>query len=243
MFKGGGLAKIAYPATVIGLIFSDVPGDIFVNVASGPTYKDETTIADAQKSITENNLGEFSLIETPKEDKYFKKVHNFVLVSNETAVEAMAKKAQALNFSVNILSTDLYDEVDVALGKIFSVDCFSKREDYVVLAAGEPRVTVPKNAGKGGRNLHMGLDAIRLKLVQDGSVFISYASDGADNSDAAGAVVDKNTIEKVEKLGLDVNDYSTRFDSYNFFEKTGDIIFTGPTDANVSDLMILLTKK
>jgi glycerate-2-kinase len=243
LFKGGGLAKIAYPATVVGLIFSDVPGDIFVNVASGPTYKDETTITDAQKSITENNLGEFDLIETPKEEKYFEKVHNFVLVSNETALEAMAKKAQELNFSVNILSTDLYDEVDVVLGKIFSVDCFSKREDYVVLAAGEPRINVPKNGGKGGRNLHMGLDAIRLKFVQDDSVFISYASDGADNSDAAGAVVDQSTIEKVEKLGLDVNDYSTRFDSYNFFEKTGDIIFTGPTDANVSDLMILLKKK
>ena len=64
-----------------------------------------------------------------------------------------------------------------------------------------------------------------------------------DNSDVAGAVVDKNTIEKAEKLNLDVNDYSTRFDSYNFFQKTGDLIITGPTGANVSDLMILLKKK
>ena len=64
-----------------------------------------------------------------------------------------------------------------------------------------------------------------------------------DNSDAAGAIVDKSTMEKVAKLGLDVNDYATRFDSYNFFQKTGDIIMTGPTGANVSDLMILLTKK
>ena len=74
LFKGGGLAKIAYPATVVGLIFSDVPGDVYVNVASGPTYKDETTIAGAQKSITENNLGEFVLNETPKDDKYFENV-------------------------------------------------------------------------------------------------------------------------------------------------------------------------
>ena len=96
LLKGGGLAKIAYPATVIGLIFSDVPGNNFENVASGPTYKDKTTIADAQKIITENNLGKFDLIETPKEDKYFEKVYNFVLVSNKTAVEAMAKKAKNL---------------------------------------------------------------------------------------------------------------------------------------------------
>jgi glycerate-2-kinase len=237
LLKGGGLAKIAYPATVVGLIFSDVPGDAFLNVASGPTYKDETTIADAQKLITENNLGEFVLNETPKDDKYFENVHNFILVSNKIAVEAMAKKAGELNLEVNIVSTELYDEVDKALGKIFSSD------SSVVLAAGEPSVTVPKNAGKGGRNLHMGLEAIKMKLVGDDSVFISFASDGMDNSDVAGAIVDKNTIEKVAKLGLDVNDYSARFDSYNFFQKTGDIIMTGPTGANVSDLMILLRKK
>ena len=126
-----------------------------------------------------------------------------------------------------------------------SVSCRAgaRHLELVTLAAGEPSMTVPKNAGKGGRNLHMGLEAIKMKLVGDDSVFISFASDGMDNSDVAGAVVDKNTIEKAGKLSLDVNDYSTRFDSYNFFQKTGDLIITGPTGANVSDLMILLTKK
>ena len=260
LLKGGGLAKIAYPATIIGLIFSDVPGDVFVNVASGPTYKDETTMADAQRSITENNLGEFNLIETPKEDKYFEKVFNFVLVSNKTAVEAMQKKAQELNFEVNIVSTELYDETDKALEKIF-LSKNETREEFsrvfgnkpettqklfsglVSLAAGEPRVTVPKDHGKGGRNLHMGLEAVKMNLIKDDEIFISFASDGMDNSDAAGAIVDKNTIEKVEKLGLDINDYANRFDSYNFFLKTGDMIMTGPTGANVSDLMLLLKNK
>ena len=64
-----------------------------------------------------------------------------------------------------------------------------------------------------------------------------------DNSDAAGAVVDKNTIEKIEKLGINVKDSLEHFDSYPVFEKSGDIIFTGPTGANVSDLIMLLTKK
>ena len=89
----------------------------------------------------------------------------------------------------------------------------------------------------------MGIEAVKNKLVGNDSVFISFASDGMDNSDVAGAVVDKNTTEKAEKLGLNVNDYSARFDSYNFFQKTGDLIMTGSTGANVSDLMILLTKK
>jgi len=239
LLKGGGLAQIAYPATVIGLIFSDVPGDNFAEVASGPTYKDKTTMADAQKIITENNLGEFNLIETPKEDKYFEKVYNFVLISNKTAVEAMVKKAQEFNLGVNTVSTDLYDEINEAIKKIFS----AQENNTVVLAAGEPSIKVKNKNGKGGRNLHMGLQAIKMKMIGQNSVFISLASDGLDNSDAAGAVIDKSTIEKIEKLGLDVDDYLDRFDSYPFFQKTGDMIITGPTGANVSDLMILLTKK
>ncbi|MFA6585601.1 MAG: DUF4147 domain-containing protein [Candidatus Paceibacterota bacterium] len=243
LFKGGGLAKIAYPATIVGLIFSDIPGNDFKNVASGATYKDDTTIEDAQKIIIENNLGEFNLIETPKEDKYFENVFNFILVSDKTAVDAMAQKSREFNLGVNILSTELYDEVDEALGKIFK----DKSDSSVVLAAGEPRIVVKKEAGKGGRSLHMALSVVAKKLINKedfmNSVFISFASDGMDNSDAAGAIVDKNTIEKIEKLNLNVDDALERFDSYPVFEKSGDMIMTGPTGANVSDLMLLLTKK
>jgi len=239
LLKGGGLAKLAYPATVIGLIFSDIPGDIFENVASGPTYQDKTTRADAKKIIVENNLGEFYLIETPKENKYFEKVHNFVLVSNKIAIEAMKKKAQEFNLEVAVVSTDLSGEIDEVLRKIFS----AKKENSVILAAGEPRIVVKKETGEGGRNLHLGLSAIKRKIIDKNSVFISFASDGMDNTAGAGAIVDKKTIEKIAKLGLNVDDYLERFDSYPVFQKSGDLIITGPTGANVSDLMILLTKK
>jgi glycerate-2-kinase len=241
LLKGGGLAKLAYPATVIGFVFSDVPGDHFEYVASGPTYKDKTTIGDARQIIKNNNLGKFDLIETPKEDKYFENVCNFIIVSNKTAVKAMEKKAKEFGLGANIISTELYDETNQTLDKIFT----AKKNDSVILAAGEPRIVVKKGEGKGGRNLHMGLEVLKNKMIEadDDSVFISFASDGMDNSDAAGAIVDKKTIEKVEKLNLNVSDYLQRFDSYNFFQKSGDMIMTGPTDANVSDLMILLTKK
>lgn len=243
LLKGGGLAKIAFPATVVSLIFSDVPGDIFKDVASGPTYKDETTVSDANKIIVDNNLGEFDLIETPKENKFFEKVHNIVLVSNKTAVEAMAEKAKELNFDVNIISTNLYDDEEKATRKIFS----AKKDNTVVLAAGEPKIVIMKKGGKGGRNLHLGLEAIKDEMLNkedaEDSVFISFASDGMDNTDAAGAIVDKNTLEDIKKNNLDIDDYIERFDSYTFFQKTGDMIMTGPTGANVSDIMILLTKK
>lgn len=236
--KGGNLAKLVYPATVIGLIFSDVPGDHYDDVASGPTYKDETTVADAEKIIEKHNLGHFDLEETPKEDKYFEKVHNFVLVSNKIAVEAMAKKGEELGLKTKIVSTELYDEVNLAVEKIFS----TQESDTLVLAAGEPGIEVKNKNGKGGRNLHMGLTVIKNKIIDQNSVFVSFASDGMDNSDVAGAVVDKNTEEKAKKMNLNFDDYFNSFDSYSFFQKTGDMIITGPTGANVSDLMILLTK-
>ena len=239
LLKGGGLVKLAYPATVIGLIFSDVPGDKFEDVASGATYKDVTTIADAQKIIDEYDLGKYELIETPKEDKYFEKVHNFVLVSNKTAVIAMDQKARELGFKTNVLSTEMYDEVETTLHKIFN----EESNNTVVLVAGEPKLVVKKKGGSGGRELYMGLEEIKLKMVDNDSVFIALASDGMDNSDAAGAIVDEKTFGDIEKLKIDVDDYLERFDAYPVFQKSGDMIMTGPTGANVSDLMILLTKK
>src|SRR3989338_5951744 len=212
IFKGGGLAKIAYPATLLGLIFSDVPGDNFGNVASGPTYQDATTIEDARRIIRENNLGEFNLIETPKEERYFEKTHNFVLVSNKNAVAAL------------------------------EIIFLAEENDAVALAAGEPSVKVGKRTGRGGRNLHLGLMALAREKVGPGSVFITLASDGLDNSDAAGALIDDQVKELAKKLQLDAQQYLDRFDSYTFLKATGGMIITGPTGANVSDLMILLTK-
>ena len=238
LLKGGGLAKVAYPATVIGLIFSDVPGDRFQDVASGPTYKDDTTVHTAEMIIHEHDLGNFDLIETPKENKYFEKVHNFTLVSNKTAVLAMAEKSKELGFEVNIISTELYEEVDEALKKIFS----AKKENTVVLAAGEPKLEVKTKGGSGGRNLYMGLRAIKMNLINDNSVLIPLASDGMDNSDSAGVVVDKNTLENVAKINIDLDDYINRYDAYPVFEKSGDMIMTGATGANVSDLMLLVTR-
>ena len=89
----------------------------------------------------------------------------------------------------------------------------------------------------------MGLEAIDMGLVDEDSVLIPLASDGMDNSDAAGVIVDKNTLEKIKKSGMSVEEHLENFDAYPVFQNSGDMILTGPTGANVSDLMILLTKK
>ena len=167
------------------------------------------------------------------------KVFNFVLVSNKTAVLAMKEKSEKLGFEVNIISNELYDTVDVSIEKIFG----AQKDNTVVLAAGEPKLEVSKKGGRGGRNLFMGLKAIASGKVSENSVFISFASDGMDNSDAAGAIVDSETILKIKKLNINIVDDLNNFDAYSAFEKTKDLILTGPTGANVSDLMMLFNKK
>ena len=100
-FKGGWLAKKAYPATILNLILSDVVGDPLDFIASGPTVPDSTTFSDAIKVLKKYRLwskapasirkvvsdGEKGLItETPKaNDEAFKRVYNVVVGNNRLA--------------------------------------------------------------------------------------------------------------------------------------------------------------
>lgn len=235
--KGGGLAKALYPATVVGLIFSDVPGNHYDQVASGPTYKDVSTIADAEKIIRDRGLGEFKLIETPKEDKYFEKVHNIVLVSNETALEAMASKARELGLAPHIISSEMYDAPKEAVEDLVK-ESTSRGKSSVILAAGEPILEVKKHGGSGGRCSYMALEAIDKLPAESAAIFL--ASDGIDNSLSAGAIVDTDSLHRSTDRGLNAPEAKENFDSGTFFQNLGDLIMTGPTGANVSDLMCVV---
>jgi glycerate-2-kinase len=236
--KGGGLAKMLYPARVVGLVFSDVPGDNFEAVASGPTYRDATTRADAEQILQNHQISGYQLNETPKDWACFERVTNIPLVSNQTALTAMAARGRALGLESMILGDRFYDPVDEVAAKII-LEGRKFRAGGLVVAGGEPRLKVAAHAGRGGRNQHLTLHA--LKSMQDNQVFISLGSDGHDNGDVAGAIADGETAAKASRLGLDPAAYLERFDAGTFFEKTGDAIITGPTESNVSDLMLLLT--
>ncbi|MEK7187010.1 MAG: DUF4147 domain-containing protein [Patescibacteria group bacterium] len=230
--KGGGLAKALYPARVVGLIFCDVPGGGMEEVASGPTFKDSTTTQDAETLLDKYNFKGFKLNETPKEDKYFERVTNLSLISNLDALQAMSQKAKEFGFEPKILSSQIYDLPEVA------VDNFKKllTKGSAVIGGGEIKLIVKSRDGSGGRCVQLALAS--LKKLGEGETFTAIASDGLDNSDVAGAIVDKNTLEAVSRLNLDTEDYLQRVDSYNFFKQTGDLVFTGQTGANVSDLML-----
>ena len=236
--KGGGLAKIAYPATVVSLIASDVIGNDLSMVASGPTAFDKTTKKDAEKVLKKYNLSpkRFSLKEAPNERKYFKKVKNILFVCNQDAVLAMNKKAKKLGFKPKIYSLAVKGEARRAL--LPMIEKVKARE--ALLAAGETTVNLDNRPiGKGGRNMEAVLGAL-TQLKTKNLVLLSFASDGRDNTEAAGAIGDFFTLEKAKKLKLEPEEFLNQNNSFNFFKKTGDLIFTKSKSFNVSDLMIIL---
>lgn len=250
-FKGGGLAKMAYPATIVSLIVSDVCGNELSSVASGPTVYDKTTKKDAESILKKYNLqlliNNLKLLETPKDDKYFKAAANILFVCNQDAIDGMMKKAEELGFVVKIHSLALEGEAK----NIFLPIIKKIKPREAIIAAGETTVTLNKyqvsgikyqDLGKGGRNQEAVLGAISnlQSTISNDLVVISFASDAHDNTEAAGAIDDYLVLKKIEKLKLNPQDFLNRHDSFNFFKKTGNLIYAKQKCFNVADLMLVL---
>ena len=261
-FKGGWLAKKAYPATILNLILSDVVGDPLDFIASGPTVPDSTTFSDAVMVLKKYGLwnkapgtirkvlsdGEKGTIpETPKAtDEAFKKVHNVVVGNNRSASFAARDQLKSSGLNTLLLTTTLEGEarhIGVMLASIsreIAVSGNPTQKPAGVIAGGETTVTVT-GKGKGGRNQELAL-AAALKLKEtNGVVVASLSTDGVDGpTDAAGAIVDGKTLVRAEKTGIHPEKYLAENDSYNFFSKVGDLIFTGPTGTNVNDISLII---
>jgi len=236
--KGGGFAKHLYPARVASLMFSDVPGNDIAVIASGPTVKDATTIDDVKSILAKFSIGEdvvkfADFQDTVTDEKYFANVSNFVMVSNMTALKAMQEKASALGETARIYSDKFQADAKVAGEALLR----ETNDGEILLVGGETTVKVT-GKGKGGRNQTLVLAA--LPYVKDTNTLIaSFASDGSDFYYFAGALGDQKTIDDALKLGLDAKAFLDDDNSYEFFEKTKDGIFTDKLESNVSDLMIV----
>jgi glycerate 2-kinase len=237
--QGGQFARLAFPATVIGLIFSDVPGDDMAMVASGPTMLDLTTVKDAQRIIDRYDLmnacqlPECDLKETPKDPIYFQNVTNVLLVGNGVALDAMEREGKKRGYRVRVYSKELVGEAR-EVGRLLAG---LPKPGEIVIAGGETTVTV-RGKGKGGRNQELALGA--LPFVGDDVLVASVASDGIDNSPAAGAIADASVKANAKKHRLNPEAFLSRNDSFSFFAKAGGHIQTGMTGANVSDLMLAM---
>lgn len=261
--KGGRLAEIAYPAKIISLILSDVIGDRLDVIASGPTAPDKTTYNDALRvlekyhllnRIPENILeilhkGSQCIIpETPKEgNTIFEEIENIIIGSNRKALDAAKSKAESLSFHTEVISSEISGEArDVGrwLAKVAletrNTLRINRNKKICLISGGETTVTVKGN-GFGGRNMELALSfAMGIEGV-DGIVLLSAGTDGTDGlTDAAGAIVDGETIKKARAMGLNPDEYLSNNDSYNFFNHIEGLFVTGPTGTNVMDIQIVL---
>ncbi|MDP2720596.1 MAG: DUF4147 domain-containing protein [bacterium] len=239
--KGGHFASLAYPAKVVSLIFSDVPGDDLSAIGSGPTVLDPTTVKDAAAILAKYdvlkacNLPNCELQETPKDPMLFQRVVNVVVVNDKVAVDAMEEMGRRLKYNVEIFSSEITGEAQEVAKELV----MNAKTGTVLLAAGESTVRVIGN-GKGGRNQHLVLSA--LKYLKDGQVIVSVNSDGYDFTTHAGAIGDRETIAKAKRKRLQIEKYLKNCDSFHFFEKVGDAIQTGILGTNVADFMLVLSK-
>jgi len=261
-FKGGWLAKKAYPATVLNLLLSDVVGDPLDFIASGPTVPDSTTFSDAIKVLKKYDLwnkaslsvrkvlseGDKGLVpETPKaNDEAFKKVYNVVVGNCRFASLAAREYLKSAGLNTLLLTSTLEGEarhVGVMLASIIrevSVSGNPIPKPAGIIAGGETTVTVT-GKGLGGRNQELALAAALKLHGMNGLVIASLSTDGVDGpTDAAGAIVDGKTLDRALKMNLTPEEFLKGNDSYHFFSKLGDLIFTGPTGTNVNDVSVLV---
>jgi len=262
MVKGGRLAQAAYPATLVSLILSDVVGDDLDVIASGPTVPDTTTFSDCieifdkyniRKQLPETVVNHIkagsagNVPETPKkDDSAFKNTQNVIIGSNIEAIIAAKRKAENLGYNTLILSSMIEGEtrhvahVHGAVAREILKTGNPLSSPACIISGGETTVTLT-GKGSGGRNQEFSLAAAIDISGKEKIVVLSGGTDGTDGpTDAAGAFADTTTLTRAEALNLDPLDFLLNNDAYNFFDKLGDLLMTGPTHTNVMDLRIVL---
>jgi len=260
--KGGQLARLAWPATVVSLLLSDVIGDDLDVIGSGPTAADGSTFERALRILERYGIldsvpgavrkrleagAEGRIPETPKPGApELSRTQNLVVGSNLLAVNAAAAKARELGYRTMVLSTFVEGEtrdvarVHAAIAKEILTTGRPLKRPACVISGGETTVTI-RGAGLGGRNQEFVLAAAIDLDGLPGTVILSGGTDGTDGpTDAAGAIADGKTVSRALQIGLTAGDYLAGNDSYHFFEPLGDLLKTGPTHTNVMDVRVLL---
>jgi glycerate 2-kinase len=256
--KGGRLAATAFPARVETLVISDVPGDDFSSVASGPTVADATTFADALNIIAKYNMDLPARVmahlregadETPKVgDPRLALAAAHLIASPQASLEAAATVAAANGYAPLILGDSLEGEARelgiMMAGMAMQAKRFGQpaKPPCVLISGGESTVTL-HGTGVGGRNVEF-LLSLALKLHgADGIHAIACDTDGVDGgAEVAGAMITPETMQRARGLGIDAAAMLANNDAHSFFAKLGDQVITGPTLTNVNDFRAIVVK-
>jgi glycerate 2-kinase len=209
--KGGGLVDRVGAGKVIGLILSDVIDDPIESIASGLTDRPNA--------------------------------ENIFVGNNRQACEAVKQSIDDEGeYTAQIVMTNLQGEARVR-GVEIARRIINEPSKTVLIYGGETTVSLPANCtGKGGRNTELGL-AAAIELSEHGvpAWVITLATDGTDGpTDAAGATVNEQTIDRALALGLDAKRALDRHESYPFFQQLGDLHLIGATGTNVADITLAI---
>lgn len=247
--KGGRLAASAYPAKVVSLLISDVPGDDPSTVASGPTVADPTTRADAVAILDKYNLDVAPSVcaflateaaETPKPgDARLATADTRMIATPRMSIDAAAKIASEHGYHVIDLGDDLEGEA-CDVGAAHAQIALQTTGPAIIVSGGETTVTL-KGKGRGGRNAEYAL-ALAIGLQGAANVSgVAIDTDGIDGSeDNAGARVSPDVLARARDKGVDAQAMLADNDAYGFFEATGDLVMTGPTLTNVNDFRAII---
>ena len=254
--KGGRLASRASDATVLALILSDVVGDPIDIIGSGPTVPDISTFAEAVAVLRKYSLLETApyntlsvLLEGEKREQEaapskpsLQRVYNLIVGSNELALEAARTAAETLGYDTQIFTTTMRGESRQMAAEYvrMMLTRLADTQPACLLAGGETTVTV-HGTGKGGRNQEFAVAASVAMCGMEGAVLLSAGTDGTDGpTDAAGAIVDGESLARAEAAGFSVERSLANNDSYPLLDATGDLLRIGPTGTNVMDMVVML---
>lgn len=253
--KGGQLAAAAWPAKMLALLVSDVPGDDPALIGSGPTAPDTSTAGDARgilakwriktpASVRAALYGNSSVV--APDDPRVSRVQNTVIAAPLRSLEAAAALARSAGCDVRLLGDRIEGEArDVAAshaGLALDAQRRLKRADrpVVLLSGGELTVT-KRGAGTGGPNAEF---MLALAMALNGAPAIcalSCDTDGVDGAaEVAGAVIDQAILQQARSRGLDPAAFLDANDSHTFFQLLNAQVVTGPTFTNVNDFRAIL---
>ncbi len=263
--KGGQLARRAFPAQVITLILSDVPGDPLDAIASGPTVADPTTFQQVEQILRRYGIWDKvpssvrtriaaglagRIEETPKPgDPALQRVNTAIIGSGSVAAKAALAEGGRLGYHTLLLTTTLEGEareVGRVLASLAREEVRHQRPlplPSLIIAAGETTVTV-RGDGKGGRNQELALSAALGIEGLSGVVIASIGTDGRDGpTDAAGGAVDGGTAARMRKKGIDPEESLAQNNAYHALSQSGALVITGPTGTNVADICMIAVEE
>lgn len=253
--KGGQLAAAAYPARMLALMISDVPGDDPAFIGSGPTVPDATTTADARAVLSAWDVAVDASVRVALQrqsgvvapgDARLSRVENRVIAAPAQSLDAAAEVARLAGCDVRVLGDALEGEArEVAAAQAqLALDVQAAMEPgaapVLLLSGGELTVT-RRGSGSGGPNSEYCL-ALALALQGAGGIHaIACDTDGVDGAaEVAGALVGPDTLRRSVGVGVDAAICLATNDAHGFFGQIGDQVVTGPTLTNVNDFRAIV---